>query len=784
MKQKKTNNYSIISEWMIHEILSNAYFNDPKELVNPNEDAIVQIGANCLPWEKTQKYYYNVILGSFDLKKIFSKLINKNIEGQIILATVTIDNEGNLFIPNNNVQLIANFAYLQHYLTFSEITTAKNKLDKSVIEKNFKELLSTQTVSWQMIEEAYKYLITELGLPEEFLIAPNFAICTERYDPLMINTVVEDLNSIHNRLKVNEISFDLKSYLKNLESETHIDINNHEILTKILSPMSFPTSCWIAREKSPLSISQQAVVNSIINNLYDNDDIPNINVPDTDKIPLLQDVVSEIITKRASSMLDYRIPNQAFSNKSQEVFHLDEKLQGFEIITTSLTGKELLPRDSILKDISNFENMIKKNNNCGIASVSLMNHSDIIEFTESFWEDYLKKYLERSEEKSSEARYQWKDICNKFKTVFNKSRAKLEELEAIKDLHTKYESSFEDKMLLEMQEKIKSEIKDLQIKHQKVAQHNEEQELKKSSLSVSKNFSILSAYQEREKMLAHLDEYKELNIDKIKEIDRKVEKLQNEKNKILIQQQRLLYCSIDKPIWKRILWKLFPTKEYRDWKNKRERLLKEISRDTISNYAKMDEFMNELESKKTIQGELEEIISFKKRLGSDNGFFKGNYVEKNAIISWIDEEINKNRQKVFVEALNVHKAFVEANASCLSNNLKKLVGILRGDISALHPKNMYHLWASLFLIMPVIHINFSLSEKIFSNLPQKSFGWLFIDQAKDYVPQHTLGMVIRAKQAIIMHSKQSNSSRRNLPSDLMSLIQNVSTEQIFTDIKL
>ena len=60
------------------------------------------------------------------------------------------------------------------------------------------------------------------------------------------------------------------------------------------------------------------------------------------------------------------------------------------------------------------------------------------------------------------------------------------------------------------------------------------------------------------------------------------------------------------------------------------------------------------------------------------------------------------------------------------------------------------LWASLFLVVPVISTTFASTARLFGPLSKEQLGWLLIDEAGQALPQAAVGALWRAKRAIVI----------------------------------
>jgi hypothetical protein len=139
---------------------------------------------------------------------------------------------------------------------------------------------------------------------------------------------------------------------------------------------------------------------------------------------------------------------------------------------------------------------------------------------------------------------------------------------------------------------------------------------------------------------------------------------------------------------------------------------------------------------------------------------------------WADPQWNEARTKVFLEALQLHKAFIQANAAVISENLRALSQILTGNLPPQTPAATINAaWQTLFFIVPVVSTTFASFDRLFKGLGKESLGWLLIDEAGQAAPQMAVGALWRAKRAIIVGDPLQLEPVISLPKSVQNILR-------------
>lgn len=222
-----------------------------------------------------------------------------------------------------------------------------------------------------------------------------------------------------------------------------------------------------------------------------------------------------------------------------------------------------------------------------------------------------------------------------------------------------------------------------------------------------------------------------------------------------------------------LLSRLFATATYRQWNadhaEKTSRLslaqsvlirLSQVGADKVSEYQRAAAEHAKLEAAiNSLAGELENARSELEFLAARNAgtfisteFFERPHKEKQLTAAWLDDAVARLRNEVFEAAMRLHKAFVDAAAKPLRHNLSALVDGF-GSRSLGTPERdalITDLWATLFLVVPVVSTTFASVGRMFGRLPTEALGWLLIDEAGQALPQAAVGAIARTRRAVVV----------------------------------
>jgi hypothetical protein len=136
----------------------------------------------------------------------------------------------------------------------------------------------------------------------------------------------------------------------------------------------------------------------------------------------------------------------------------------------------------------------------------------------------------------------------------------------------------------------------------------------------------------------------------------------------------------------------------------------------------------------------------------DEQFFARGHEPSNLTAPWIPDSLHRKRENLFIAALAVHRAFIDASAQKVLHNLNVLMDVFSSGPMQDETKRklLGDLWSTLFLVIPVISTTFASVDRMLGDLPVGSIGWLLIDEAGQALPQAAVGAIMRAKRTIVV----------------------------------
>ena len=140
---------------------------------------------------------------------------------------------------------------------------------------------------------------------------------------------------------------------------------------------------------------------------------------------------------------------------------------------------------------------------------------------------------------------------------------------------------------------------------------------------------------------------------------------------------------------------------------------------------------------------------------------------------WSDERWMRARTEVFLAALDLHRACIEANAREVRDTLVELCRLLTRDPGRTTVKEAERAaWQTLFLLIPVLSTTFASTGRMFGPLGKEELGWLLIDEAGQALPQAAVGALWRAKRAVVVGDPRQLEPISQLPAQVQRELAN------------
>ena len=527
-----------------------------------------------------------------------------------------------------------------------------------------------------------------------------------------------------------------------------------------LKPDNFPQACWPST--MPLLWSQQIAVNAMWKELHFIGGTFAIQSPHgTEKIQVMRDMIAAVVTGRAKVLATYG--ENLFDDKRiieireqpTAYYPLAQMLSGFSIVIASDNPDEL---ENILLKLSQ-QNAIQDNYESdtglykelasellgkpawGTIAAKLDNKENCSQFVTQFWSQRDKKYQQNS------------GLCEKLSLI---RQGKLSPALPWKEAVEKFNHAITEEQTWRRRFNKLYLIPDtiLSLKNGHLEATNEHLNTTTRQTNIQRQLNSLVA------RIAYA----------VHSIDR---------TKIQIRQHKEFKPGV-------LEWVLILGKSHRLWRRK-QNALKEQLRQTEQIEANLQKQINSI--KKTIikidqqiaglemkvqefvtriESAEAELVETKNALGSFWPDLTKPEEEQELSSPWAYHKWRQARSRVFITALNLHRAFIEENAQKMMANLNIAMHVLNGEVQ--DSKIRALAFDNLTMVCPVVLTRFNTLSNLMGESLPGSIGWLLIEEGMATTLPVVAGTMARALHAITFGDSLLPQLSRILPAGIESVV--------------
>jgi hypothetical protein len=721
---------------------------------------------------------------------------SRKANGKTFLCAIEVSGAGEPLLSTLQLAAFSTaFAGRKHqkYINYTDVLEALKTKAKELPKTS-----PTGATDSKWFEHVTEFLIDELKWQPRELMARE-QICVHQVPlvgrdgkPLRKVPEIDPINSYYLE-DIKRVLADISGGARSLQVEKYldgergiakkIDVTQLDVIDGLLSASKFPIGRWPS--EFPLFLMQQVAVSTSLSSL-ENGGIFSVNgPPGTGKTTLLMDVIAARIVDRAEILVGFENPGNAFAQSPEKFsypqnasgkalqgscFYVDQRLLDFGIVVASANNKAV---ENITLDLPNVKKV----------------HTELLELDgEPF--DYFSAaaemilnpdkfnrsaHAEEGDERGSQDDPTTDEAEHDYIKCWGLISAPLGKKEN-RNYVAKCLSYFSDASIIKELDNagpgaldwdkartcFRRAVNDVQAIQTKIAEHDEKA---KSLLAALRRLTSLQEKAEQAQAESHAAEEEAKGLDALyDEIETKLKANLAERNQY----------SIDWPWW-RVLWaRIFNKAQHLQYLERRSELEQEYGTLRSSRGDVMKQrAVAVLHAREalaaaqvaqsavlTLEKEIKGLEARVQRLAAELGAAAFNPLrfknlsadDREKALPRSNEDYHAKRAQVFLAALHLHKAFIKAAGKPFETNFRLALSMLEQQafLQPILPAMAPHLWATFFLVVPVVSSTFASFSRCFRDLGKEQIGLLLVDESGQAVPSHALGPLWRSKRALIV----------------------------------
>jgi hypothetical protein len=798
----------VLDAWTALEVLSPFTYTRPEGLAGGERQNVVSLSGESLPWlrgRKSRKYYrmyYHIVLGSVRMEPAVARLLERygnsrperpSARGRAALAVVILDSRG---VPIASPAAVSSFGW--------GVMTALNgrladlarwpEVEQTLVDRLEAVLGGPATdgpdadgapdrpVDWSMLARAYEMLVGEFGLPDEMIEPPTFAVCSYTFyrnpdppEPLLLNSFfLRDLALARRQVASGQVPLGLDLYLGRRPPPEKRDLlKDRAAIKEAVSPGRTPPSRWPGPGRRPLDLMQQAAVNLAARDVEKGELLGVNGPPGTGKTTLLRDIVAHVVAARAEAMSRFDDPADAFTHSGETIntggnawlhlYRVCPDLRGYELLAASCNNRavenvsrELPALGAVADDAAGLRyfpvlsDAVHERPTWGLIAAVLGNQANRKRFRDTFWWDedvgmsgYLAaasgspRQIEEQDPETGAVTYRLPKLVAAESPPATHEGALARWREARGQFLEALERSRVWQRWLSAVEQDLSNLPDLKAAYETAARRltaASDAEAARHTRLLGAQAAAAAAADALARANAALDDHMQA-----------------------------------RPGW---LARLLRTPTARRWRESADALRSAVKQCENSLAAaraglarRRGEHEQAVAEKLACRGELKKATAARSAaearidaarsrgvLPVDDAFFQRPHAEKQRATPWFPAEAQAVRDAVFQAAVQLHRAFIDAAAKPIRHNLGALMYVVGGRRlrTGAQEALLGDLWATLFLVVPLVSTTFASVERMLGRLPPESLGWLLVDEAGQAPPQAAVGALLRTRRALVV----------------------------------